>query len=65
MMNGNQMLGEMTPYDRKAWEQIESWREKRLAARTRRALPEGARERLRDAGQKVRSRVEAVPAHRT
>lgn len=61
MMNGNQMLGEMTPYDRKAWEQIESWREKRLAARTRRALPEGARERLRDAGQKVRSRVEAVP----
>ncbi|MEU8799558.1 EcsC family protein [Spirillospora sp. NPDC048819] len=60
-MNGNQMPGEMTPYDRKAWDQIEGWREKRLTARTRRALPEGARERLRDVGQKVRTRVETVP----
>lgn len=56
------MLGEMTPYDREAWEQIESWREKRLTARARRAaLPEGARERLRGVGQKARTRVEAVP----
>ncbi|XRQ12160.1 EcsC family protein [Actinomadura welshii] len=55
------MLDEMTPYDRKAWDQIEAWREKRLTERTRRALPEGARERLRNAGQKVRTRADAVP----
>ncbi|MFV2178809.1 EcsC family protein [Actinomadura sp. LOL_016] len=51
------MPSEMTPYDRKAWDEIEQWRQNRLAARTRRALPEGARERLRDVGQKVRTRA--------
>ncbi|MFG2021458.1 EcsC family protein [Actinomadura geliboluensis] len=52
----------MAPYDRKAWDQIEAWRNDRLAARTRRAaLPDGTRERLRGVGQKVRTRVEAVP----
>ncbi|MEU9867409.1 EcsC family protein [Actinomadura sp. NPDC048021] len=55
------MFDDMTPYDRKAWDEIERWRQSRLAARTRRSLPAGARERLRDVGEKVRTRAEAVP----
>ncbi|WP_158587912.1 EcsC family protein [Actinomadura logoneensis] len=51
----------MTPYDRKAWDEIEEWRQKRLAVRTPRVVSEGTRERLRVAGRKVRNSVRVLP----
>jgi hypothetical protein len=33
------MTVEMTPYDRRAWAEIERWRKRRLSARARRVIP--------------------------
>ena len=55
------MTTEMVPYDRRAWEEIEKWREKRLTVRTRRALPQELRDKLSDAGRRAKHRFESLP----
>ena len=55
------MTFEMTPYDRRAWAEIEKWREKRLTARTRRLIPQKVRGRLSEAGRGAKARFEGLP----
>ena len=40
------MTAEMMPYDRRAWAEVERWREKRLTARARRVIPQKVRDRV-------------------
>ncbi|WP_169576254.1 EcsC family protein [Nocardioides halotolerans] len=51
----------MAPYDRRAWTEIERWRAKRLTARTRRVLPQKARDKISDLGHGAKERFEALP----
>lgn len=51
----------MTPYDRKAWSEIETWRERRASARTRRAFPSGVVSRVSAAGSWVRGAAASMP----
>ena len=51
----------MTPYDRRAWAEVEKWREQRLTARARRVLPEKVRGRLSDTGNRAKGKIDALP----
>jgi hypothetical protein len=55
------MNAEMTPYDRRAWAEIESWRQKQLTARTRRVVPQEVRDRFSDAGRTTKERFDSLP----
>ena len=55
------MTAEMTPYDHRAWAEIERWREKRLTARTRRVIPQEVRDRLSDAGRRAKEKFDSLP----
>lgn len=50
----------MTPYDRRAWAEIERWREKRLVARTRRVIPQKVRDRVSGAGRSAKERFDSL-----
>ncbi|WP_152603650.1 EcsC family protein [Amycolatopsis rifamycinica] len=51
---------QMSPYERAAWQDIERWRDERLAVNERRLLP-GVRDRLAKGGQVAKGRIEQVP----
>jgi hypothetical protein len=55
------METEMTPYDRRAWAEIERWRERRLTARTRRVIPQKVRDKVSDAGRTAKERFDSLP----
>ncbi|WP_158632661.1 EcsC family protein [Amycolatopsis sp. WAC 01416] len=54
-------IEQMSPYECAAWEDIERWRGKRLAANERHRLPQRVRDRLVKGGEIVKGRVEQVP----
>lgn len=60
-MTNEQRPGSMTLYDRRAWDEVEQWRAKRLAARTRRVVPQRLSDRVRVAGQAAKGGLEALP----
>ena len=51
----------MSPYERAAWQDIERWRNERLAVNERRLVPQRVRERLVKGGQIAKGRFEQVP----
>src|SRR4051812_6739002 len=51
----------MTPYDRKAWTEVEQWRAHKLSNRTRRRIPPKLREGLTRAGRKAKDRLDTLP----
>src|SRR4051794_6981706 len=55
------MTMEMAPYDRRAWEEVEKWRENQLTARTWQVLPRKWRDKLSDAGHSAKQRFESLP----
>lgn len=54
-------LEDMTPYDRKAWGEVERWRDARLSAQQRHFVPEPVRRRAGEVSTTVRDRVDDVP----
>lgn len=56
------MTSEMTPYDSRAWAEIERWREKQLGSRTRRLIPQGVRKRSSEVGRVGVARLHSLPA---
>jgi hypothetical protein len=54
-------VNEMTPYDRKAWTEIERWRERKLSNRTRRVVPPKVRDGLAGAGRRAKDRFDTLP----
>ncbi|MEV4055981.1 EcsC family protein [Amycolatopsis sp. NPDC049688] len=52
---------QMSPYERVAWQDIERWRNERLAVNERRLVPQGVRDRLAKGGQVAKGRLEQVP----
>jgi len=55
------MPQDFTPYDRGAWQELERWQEKRLAARSRRLLPASVRDQIGKARESLQERIPAVP----
>ena len=51
----------MSPYEKRAWAEIEKWSNSRLTARTRHVVPPGARRRLTSAGKTAKKRVDSLP----
>jgi EcsC family protein len=51
----------MTPYDRKAWAEVEQWRAKKLSNRARRRIPSKVRDRFTHAGRKAKDRFDTMP----
>ncbi|MEU7524250.1 EcsC family protein [Saccharothrix sp. NPDC042600] len=51
----------MSPYDRAAWEDVERWREQRLAAGERHLLPQRVRDRLAKGREIAKGRLDQVP----
>jgi EcsC protein family len=51
----------MMPYDRRAWAEIERWREKRLTGRARRVIPQKVRDRVSEAGGIAKDKFESLP----
>jgi EcsC protein family len=54
-------LGDMTPYDRTAWEGLTRWRDARLSAKQRHLVPEPVRRRAARAGKSAQARFNDVP----
>lgn len=54
-------IEQMGPYECAAWEDIERWRDERLAASERRLLPQRVRDRLVKGGEIAKGRFEQVP----
>src|SRR4051794_33489434 len=54
-------LDDMTPYDGKAWAEVERWRQARLSAQDRHLVPEPVRRRAAQVGTTVREKVDDVP----
>ncbi|MEO3748052.1 EcsC family protein [Plantactinospora sp. B5E13] len=52
---------EMDEYDRRAWDQVQAWKERRLRRRARRWVPHRVRERVTAVGARVRDGVRAMP----
>ncbi|MFJ1763127.1 EcsC family protein [Amycolatopsis sp. NPDC088138] len=52
---------QMNPYERDAWQDIERWREERLAVNERRLVPQRVRDGLTKGGQVAKGRLEHVP----
>ncbi len=55
------MSTEMTPYDRRAWTEIETWRERKLSRRAGRFLPQRFRNMMSDAGHNAKKKLESLP----
>lgn len=55
------MTTEMAPYDRRAWAEIEKWREKRLTAQTRRVLPQEWRDKVSGTARRAKQRFDSLP----
>ena len=55
------MTTDMSPYDRRAWAEVEKWREKKLSARTRRMLPPKIRDKVSDKSRSAKQKFEALP----
>lgn len=53
--------GGMTPYDQKAWEAIERWREKKLSHRARKLIPARFRDGVQTVGRKAKDGFDALP----
>ena len=51
----------MTPYDARAWAEIETWRADRLASRTRLRIPVQVRDAAAGAGRRARKAAEQIP----
>lgn len=58
---GEAMTSEMTPYDSRAWTEIEQWRDNRLTARTRQFIPARIRTKVSDAGENARAKFGSLP----
>lgn len=52
---------QMSPYELAAWQDIERWREERLAVSERRLVPQRVRDRLAKGGQIAKGRLEQMP----
>ena len=52
---------EMSPYDQKAWDAIERWREKKLSNRARKLIPARVRDGLQGAGRRAKEQFDALP----
>lgn len=55
----------MTEYDRKAWAEVQAWREARLTAAQRHLLPKVARDRLARFGTAAQDRFKQAPGAET
>lgn len=58
---GDLMNNELSPYDQCAWDEIERWREGRLAARAGRIVPTRVRQRFSGAVRSAKERLEDLP----
>lgn len=54
-------LDDMTPYDRRAWEELGRWREARLSAHQRHLVPDPVRRRTGQLGATARQKFEGIP----
>ncbi|MFC5286721.1 EcsC family protein [Actinokineospora guangxiensis] len=54
-------IEQMSPYERAAWEDVERWRDERLAAAERHVLAQRVRDRIGKGREVVTSRFEQVP----
>lgn len=55
------MASELTPYDSRAWTEIEKWRDSQLTARTRHFIPARIRAKVSDAGENAKAKFESLP----
>lgn len=55
------MTSEMTPYDSRAWAEIEKWRDNQLTARTRHFVPARIRTKVSGAGENAKAKFESLP----
>jgi hypothetical protein len=55
------MSDQMTPYDRRAWAEIEKWRASRLGARSRSLVPGRVRSRMTGTAQGAKARFDSLP----
>ncbi|WP_410594223.1 EcsC family protein [Amycolatopsis sp. lyj-23] len=54
-------IGQMNPYELAAWQDVERWRDERLAVSERRLVPPRVRARVVKGGQLAKGRLEQVP----
>ena len=55
------MAGTMTPYDARAWSEIEAWRDKQVERKSKSLVPVKVRERGKAFGQTAKDKFEALP----
>src|SRR3712207_5650066 len=51
----------MSPYDERAWADIQDWRRKRLSTRSRRLVPQAVRDRASQVAGTAKDAIEEIP----